>query len=262
MDQKIIFFDIDGTILSLKTDRISDNTKAAIKQAQANGHLAFINTGRTLSEIEQEIMDVGFDGYVCGCGTYISYGDAVLLQDTIPSDTIQMLIQDLHKYKIEALFEGVSAMYYESLIMNPLIIKIRNSHIKHPTFVVKTLDDPNISADKFCIWPTPDGDFTSFYEKYNKSFDFIDRGNDFYEVIPASHSKATGILFLENHLNISHDNTYALGDSSNDLPMLHYVKYSIAMGNSSEEIREMVSFVTKDVDHDGIAYALKHFNII
>jgi len=53
-----------------------------------------------------------------------------------------------------------------------------------------------------------------------------------------------------------------LGDSSNDLPMLHYVNYSIAMGNSSEEIREMVSFVTKDVDHDGIAYALKHFNII
>ena len=64
------------------------------------------------------------------------------------------------------------------------------------------------------------------------------------------------------HLDIPHENTYAIGDSTNDLSMLEYVKNSIAMGNSHPLLFDLVSFVTKDIEEDGIEYALKHYNII
>lgn len=83
-----------------------------------------------------------------------------------------------------------------------------------------------------------------------------------YEVVPKNHSKATGIEFLLSHLNIPHENTYSLGDGANDLSMLEYVQHSIGMGNSSDDIKGIVSYQTKDVDQDGVAVALKHFNII
>ena len=44
--------------------------------------------------------------------------------------------------------------------------------------------------------------------------------------------------------------------------MLEYVKNSIAMGNSHPLLFDLVSFVTKDIEEDGISYALKHYNII
>ena len=78
MKQKIIFFDIDGTILPENGMPIPESTKEAIKKARANGHLTFINSGRTSVNINPNIRELGFDGYLCGCGTYIYYKDKLL----------------------------------------------------------------------------------------------------------------------------------------------------------------------------------------
>lgn len=58
MDKKIIFFDIDGTLIDEKTDIIPDSTKEALKKAKENGHLIFINTGRPISEINTRIKEL------------------------------------------------------------------------------------------------------------------------------------------------------------------------------------------------------------
>jgi len=260
MNSKIIFFDIDGTILSNTTKRISDSTKAAIQQARANGHLTFINTGRTIGEIDKNIIDIGFDGYVCGCGTYITYTESILYKYSIPFSTIQEIMLDLRNLHIEAILEGPTAVYYNDSSTSPLVKNIKAEH--SIAFDVQSWEASDISVDKFCIWPKSKEAYLAFYEKYKDSFDFITREDNLSEVIPIGHSKGTGISFLLNHLNIPQENTYALGDSTNDLTMLQSVKHSIAMGNSCKEILELVSYVTDDEDHDGVANALKHFNII
>lgn len=262
MNKNTIFFDIDGTIFSHQLMQIPNNTKLAIKQAQANGHLAFINTGRTRAELNTEILQFGFDGYICGCGTYISLNDTVLLQRTIPSDQLQNLIIDLRSHNIEAVLEGKTAIYYDDdHATHPMLNNFKEQHIRYK-LSIKSWENPDISVDKLCIWPKSKNDYDFFYLKYKNNFEFINRGNGFYEVVPIGYSKATGITYLLNHLNLSHENTYAMGDSSNDLSMLNYVTHSIAMENSSKEVLDRVSFITKDVDHDGIAHALKHFNLI
>ena len=48
-NRKILFFDIDGTLLSHRTLQIPESAKRAIRKAKENGHLIFINTGRTIS---------------------------------------------------------------------------------------------------------------------------------------------------------------------------------------------------------------------
>jgi len=48
MNRKLLFFDIDGTLLAGGIPGyIPDSTIEALKQAQANGHYIFINSGRT-----------------------------------------------------------------------------------------------------------------------------------------------------------------------------------------------------------------------
>ena len=71
---KYMFFDIDGTLLD-GGKFIPPSTIEAIHSARKKGNKAFICSGRSLSMLPKPVLDIGFDGIVCGGGTYISVGD-------------------------------------------------------------------------------------------------------------------------------------------------------------------------------------------
>lgn len=261
MNKKVIFFDIDGTIFSNTNYQVSERTRTAIQSAQKNGHLAFINTGRTYAEINQEILDIGFDGCICGCGTYISYKNKVLFEITIANNIIKEVIKDLRRLNIYAVLEGSRTLYADFENGGPFNEELRKLHF-FDEFPVSSWDSPVIACDKFTIWSKTRDSFLQFFEQYKDTFDFIEWDEHLCEVVPKGHSKATGIRYLISHLGIPKENTFAMGDGFNDLPMLEYVKYSIGMGNAPDEVKEIVSYVTKDVDEEGVAHALKHFDLI
>lgn len=261
MDKKILFFDIDGTIISHRTYELSDSTRNAIKQAQNNGHIVMINTGRVISFIDKEVLSVGFDGFICGCGTYISYQDNILHHTAISPDIAANLIKDLRDLEIPAALEGFKAVYYDYTSESPIVKHLLEFQEKHQ-LGAGSWEDSDISFDKFCIWPATIEAEKRFYDKYKDIFDFIDRNNRLYEVVPKGYSKASGIEFLIKQLGIPYENTYAFGDGENDLPMLNYAKHSIAMGNAPQAIKDIVTFVTEDVDQGGVEHALRHYGLI
>ena len=59
-ERKLIFFDIDGTIVTEARDGriIPDSTRTALRKLQQNGHLCFINTGRALAEIDEPVVHI------------------------------------------------------------------------------------------------------------------------------------------------------------------------------------------------------------
>lgn len=77
-DKKILFFDIDGTLLTPHPFKVPESTSRALTKAHENGHLLFINTGRTKVMMPSALSELHFDGYIYGCGTHI-YMDNKLL---------------------------------------------------------------------------------------------------------------------------------------------------------------------------------------
>lgn len=264
MYNNIIFFDIDGTLIDEKTHQIPDSTKKALKMLKAKGNLSFINTGRPVSEITKLIRDLNFDGYICGCGTYIEFKDKVLLYKSIGQVLSREIADDIDYYKLDALLEGRYNIYFDKIehITNEHILRIINQHKYEGFFTGSTYHEDNIDFDKFVVFVNENSNFEGFYNKYKDRFDFINRGNNFYEIVPIGFSKASGIKYLINYLNIDHKNTYAIGDSTNDLSMLQFCSNSIAMGNSTQSLFEHVSYITTNIDDNGIYNALKHFNLI
>ncbi|MEY8001110.1 HAD family hydrolase [Clostridium sp. Mt-5] len=263
MNRKMIFFDIDGTIINEKTHECTKSTIDAIKKARENGHLTFINTGRTFLNVGEEIQNIGFDGYICGCGTYINYKGKPLLHKSIPHETCIEIVQKLREYKMEALLEGLNSIFFDQTrIPTGGLAKFKEFFISRGFDVSKSWDDPELNFDKFVVWINRDSDYKAFYSYITKKFDYIDRGNNFGEIVPKGYSKATGIKFLQQYLDIPLENCYAVGDSINDLPMLKYVPNSIAMGNATPTLFDLVSFVTKNIEQDGIKHALEHYGII
>ena len=264
MKPDIIFCDIDGTLLSEKTFTVPESAKEAIRKTQENGHLVFINTGRPILELDDWIKELNFDGYVCGCGTYIEFKNKELFYRSLGVDLSKRTVNKLRECHIDAILEGKKGVYYDNDvdINSDEVQRIKARHINVGFYKGQTFDDSDIDFDKLVIWTNEASDFDTFHKEFKNTLEFIHRGEGFYELVPLGFSKATGIEYLINHLDIPHENTYAIGDSTNDLSMLEYVKNSIAMGNSHPLLFNLVSFVTKDVDEDGVSYALKHYNII
>lgn len=265
--KKLIFFDIDGTIITEGHENriIPDSALTALHALRKNGHLCFINSGRAYAEIDEQIRKLPFDGLICGCGTYITHQGKTLLSHTLPFPLGNRILKDLESCHLEWLLEGTDYVYYST---KPYSTRIGNFQAEHKTLLPKAfrLVTPehaqNLTFDKFCICLRADSDFDRFRHIYHETLTFIDRGNHFFEVVPAGFSKAIGIAFLENHFCIPHEDTIAIGDSTNDLPMLDYAAYSIAMGNSSEELFEIVDYVTDSVLNDGIYNAMQHLELI
>ena len=80
--KKLLFFDIDGTLVD-DDGSIPASTIQAIASAQKAGHLTFINTGRTWGNVDPELRAIGFDGFICGCGTEIIYRNQVLFHQQV-----------------------------------------------------------------------------------------------------------------------------------------------------------------------------------
>lgn len=263
-NKKIVFFDIDGTLVDEKTHLIPNSTREAIQTLRSNGHLAFINTGRPLSEISDLHKSIEFDGYILGCGTHIQYNGKSLLYKSLGKELTKEVASDISKHKIDGVLEGRYDVYFDKFenIRNKSIHEAIKIHKHEGIYKGNTWYDENADADKLVIFLNENSDFTGFHQKYKDVFEFIHRNDNFYELVPLGYSKASGIQFIIDYLNIPFENTYAIGDSTNDLSMLKYVAHSIAMGNSTPKLFDMVEYVTSDIDNDGIFNALKHYKLI
>ena len=264
--KKLIFFDIDGTIISEDKEHIvPDSMYQALHRLQENGHLCFINTGRAWAEVDKKIRDMGFDGYVCGCGTHIRYQDEVLFSKSIPLALGNAILEDLRKNRLEWLLEGTDYVYYSAGEYQSRISLFRQEHEKQIPDAFRILaegEEKNIVFDKFCICLTDDSQFEEFRQTYQNELTFIDRKRRFYEIIPNGYSKASGMQFLENHFHIDHKDTIAIGDSTNDLAMLTYAGCSIAMGGCAPELLPVADYVTFPLLEDGVYHAMEHYGLL
>lgn len=258
-NRKILFFDIDGTLLSEEENIIPNSTIEALAKVKQNGHLVFINTGRPKATVPQEIKDLNPDGYVCGCGTYIEYHQKELLHKTLTNKRCHEIINDLLVNKIAAVLEGKHQVSFINPINHQEVSKISDFYTNLNYNIIDIGD--KMTFDKFTIFFNDESDIASF-KKTITDFNYIVRGSYMGEIVPLGYSKATGIQCLLDFFKLNLDDAYVFGDSSNDKSMLDYVKYSIVMGNGQPELFNDAYFVTKKLDEDGIEFALNFLCLI
>lgn len=111
MKKAALFFDIDGTILSEETKEIPKSAIEALLEVKKKGHLLFINTGRTMCSIPAELKQFAFDGYLCGCGTYLTYHDEVLFTRSIEKKRGREILNKMAECNLDGIAEGTEDIY-------------------------------------------------------------------------------------------------------------------------------------------------------
>lgn len=262
---KVIFFDIDGTLIN-EWGQMPKTTVQAIKKVRENGHLCIVNTGRTASLVLDWLPALApFDGYLCGCGTHVFFRGKELLHRTFPPEQALEVMKGLEEHGIDAILEGAGNDYHNDLDKMHTET-FRNYILRH--YAGRgwgSYREAPGNFDKFYCFADQPGEVRKFVEERADVLDLIDRGAGYFEVVPKGFSKGTCMDFLVEYLNASGEwpekitlkDTVAIGDSSNDLPMMEHAHVAIAMGNSSKAVLDVADFVTAEVMDDGIWKALE-----
>ena len=85
--------------------------------------------------------------------------------------------------------------------------------------------------------------------------------NRYYEITQEGANKGRSLQILCEHLGLSMDDVFAIGDDSNDIAMLKIAGISVAMGNAHQAVRDAARFQTEKNTEHGFAHAIYKYVI-
>ncbi len=267
MDRKLIFLDIDGTIVEALSAP-SALVRRAVQGARGRGHMVFLCTGRNLPIIGPDILDIGFDGVVASAGGYVAVGEEVLFDSLLPEPLVQECLDILHEKGLYCRIETRDGIYsdpqMESLLRmaapdpgNSELIRMQRE-LESGLPMRKYADYPGQGAYKICFTSATLAPMEEVQGLLGDRFDFVVhpfRGSTACfngEMIRKGIDKGRGMQMVCCHLGAGLQDTVAFGDSMNDSGMMRCAGVSVAMGNACEELKAACSRVCEDVTHDGV----------
>ncbi|PSL36310.1 Cof subfamily protein (haloacid dehalogenase superfamily)/HAD superfamily hydrolase (TIGR01484 family) [Planomicrobium soli] len=277
--RKIVFMDIDGTLVNEK-GVIPQSAKRSVQQARENGHLVFICTGRSKAELFPEILEVGFDGIIGAAGGYIEVEEEVVLHERIKKADLGHLVEFFNKHKVDFYLESNGGLFASANCKKHIRAIVEKMISENPEargeiekglkpFHDILLEGHDLIRDDVnkISFLGSDLPFEVIEQEFQSKFMVIRStvpafGDNSGELsVPGIH-KATAIETLIQHLNLAKENTYAYGDGINDIEMLQYVQYGIAMGNAKEAVKKAADDITDTHDEDGIFNSFKKYGLI
>ena len=281
MKQKLIFLDIDGTLLPPGEMIVPESAVDAIHRARANGHKVFLCTGRNL-RMTQPLFHYGFDGFVCSAGGYVGCDGKILVDIPMEPEQVSGLRAALERAGAECTLE-VRDETYGGIKM---IERFANLFPKTPGKV-------NSEAERWrkmmefgmticpieryhgepvykIVFIAPNEEcLAEVKRQYESQFVFCesrlgDEGGGIVngELINRKFDKGTGIKAICDHLGCTLADTIGFGDSDNDLQMTDVAGISVCMGNGSETLKQRCDRIAPSVYEDGITKEFEALGLI
>jgi hypothetical protein len=81
----------------------------------------------------------------------------------------------------------------------------------------------------------------------------------FLEFASRDVTKAAGLEFLSEHLGFARERTVAFGDGENDIELVDWAGYGVAVENAHDRVKEVADLVCPPVDEEGVAHVLEAY---
>ena len=257
MDYKIVFFDVDGTLVNYEDGRIEESTRIAIEQLKNKGIHIVAATGRPLSMC-QDLRNIGIETFITANGAHVKYQDQVIHKIPIAKEIV-------HAVKAFSEDNKQSLSFFtEQLSMNNVqeqeTLKAMQETLSLQEFPVINEDISTQEVYLRCLYGDED-----IEKKYTSKFPHLlfKRWHPYItNVLQHDISKSIAVRAVLDYFDLSPEEALAFGDGDNDIDMLEQVGYGVAMGNGSEALKNVANYVTKKSTEDGIDYALRELQII
>lgn len=272
METKVVFLDVDGTMVNDK-GHIPESAKQAVKAAQAKGHKMVVCSGRSRFQIYDELLNLGFSGIVGGAGAFVIAEGKEIYHAYIDREHQKSSFDYLEGkgfYFCYQADEGIVLNQRSSEGMLRIYRESGMSEERLERLIGKMLimEEPwkNEKNEKIIYYNAPfpvkkvHEDLEPYFDAVAISLDGMD---DFAGEIGINGiNKATGMQRYLDYVKVPRENCIAIGDGPNDLQMMEFAGISVAMGNAREEVKKRSDMVTDHIDKDGILKAFEKLSLV
>lgn len=254
---KVIFFDVDGTLISHLQKEVPESTKIALSKLAEKEIKRVVATGRHIIELSVlPVNNICFDAYITLNGQLCLDASGNIISENPICEKDRECIVKLFNDRI------VPIMLVEK---NRMYINFINQHVELAQQAISTpVPDIGVYMGNEiyqAIVYVEKGDETEIASRLPNCK--VTRWNNYaIDIIANSGGKVTGIKEYLKANNISQEETMAFGDGENDVDMLRYVHTGIAMGNADELTKENADYIAETVDNHGIMKALLALKVI
>ncbi|MGT2950728.1 HAD family hydrolase [Streptococcus cuniculi] len=278
--QKIIFLDVDGTLVDYE-NKIPESAITAIQQARKNGHFVYMCTGRSRAEIQPELWAIGLDGLIGGNGAYLEHQGQVLLHQSLSAADSHAIVDWLEERGLEFYLESNNGLFAsrgfvekaKPVLQTYMLRKgqvaeeiehLEVTEVLHGLVLDGELYRDDVNKISFILDTYQDHLDSKLAFPHLKAGTWGGRGETalFGDLGVTNITKDYAIDILLKHLNLSQEATIAFGDAKVDIPMLEYCAIGVAMGNGGPEILAMADVVTDDVNQDGLYKAFDKLGLL
>ncbi len=256
---KIAFFDIDWTLYDHAAKQWVDSGLEAIKELSRRGVKIIICSARPYhSQKHFGCFDLGipWDGYICSCGAYAEVEGQVVIKELMDEKKIKRLCNSAKKRNLCMEFitlkgrflYGEPNEYMDAYhaVYNDVVPEQKDYVGEESTgcllFCPKEMDEA-IQAEN------PDIVYFRFHET----------GVD---VMEKPRTKGEAMAKVMAFYGFKKEEAIGFGDDFQDMSMADCCGEFVCVGNGREEVKAVATYVTDPIAEDGIANALRHFQLI
>ena len=249
---KIIFFDIDGTLIDMQKKQVTPKILEALSLLHANGIKLCIATGRA-PMVVPTFEGVEFDAFLTYNGSYCYDRKNVIFSNPLPTADVHALIRNA-----AALGRPVALATATRLAANGADQDLLDyfAIAKEPLTIADDFDQLAEGEVFQLLMGCREADYPRILQGVAsaKIAGWWDRAVD---IIPASGGKGIAVRKMLEYYGFDKSEAMAFGDGNNDLEMLEAVGHGIAMANASDQLKAIAEDVCGHVAEDGVYYYCK-----
>ena len=257
MDCKIIFFDVDGTLINYEDGSIVSSTKNALHILKNKGIRLVAATGRPLSMCH-ELHELGIDTFITANGAYVRHGEQIIHTIPIAQEVVASVkdFADGHQHSLTFFTEQLSM----NGIQHATTLKAMNETLSLVAYPPINENIVNEQVYLMCLYVDEQVEKTYITQFPNLSFE---RWHPMItNVLQNDVSKSIAVKAVLHYFKLQPNEAIAFGDGDNDIDMLEQVGYGVAMGNGSVALKNIADYVTMTSHEGGIDYALRKLQLI
>lgn len=244
---KIAFFDIDGTILNFKHKDLSPNTLKALQTLKRNDIKICIATGRGPVQVPR-FKDIKFDCYATFNGSYCFNEEGMIYSNPLDKQDIVTVMKNAKEIN-----RPVSIATSKDIVVNGLDDDLK-----------EYLDIGNIDykVDEKFVLTCKEDIYQMLISATKDEYDSLIKNTSHVkiaawwkralDIIPINSGKDNAVKEILKYYGLSKQEAIAFGDGNNDIALLEAVGLGVAMGNASDELKEIADDICLSVTEDGV----------
>ncbi len=263
MSPKIIFSDIDGTLINSNL-QVTPKTKDAIRKKIMAGNLFVPVSAR----MPKAIMTAA--GQITNSCPLIAYNGALVLDEMGRPLNSQFMKSEIAVKICKIIDDNPNITWNVYSGYNWFSPLHKDARIKREENIVD-VQSLSTSLDhiadlkgvhKVLLMGEPDAldQLKPELEKKFTELFFVKSAPHLLEIMIKGVKKGAGVTTMAKAFNVALSDCWAFGDNYNDEDMLEVVGHPVLMGNAPKDLQRKFKNVTADHDHDGIAQALEKFD--